>query len=470
MKSPLRFPLLAASLSLLFAGAARADFSSWPAWRGTNGTGAAPVGARPPIKWSEQENMKWKTKIPGTGHSTPIIWQDRIFLLTAIETAEAGAAAVSAPVRTEPADRPQGGAPKGGKRGGFRGKGGPGGGGPFGGGGAPTKVHEFAVVAVDRNTGKIAWQKTAKREMPHEGHHPTNTFASASPLTDGEHLYVPFGSRGYYCYDFQGNLKWQKDLGDMRTKMSFGEGSSPALAGDLLIINWDHEAGSYLIALNKKTGDEVWRTARDDSTSWSTPLIVAHEGRLQAIVPASKMTRSYDVKTGQLIWEASGLGANVIPTAVTGNGVVYVTSGYTRPAIQAIKLSARGDVSEKNDIVWSIRQNGPYVASPVLSGDRLYVTKERRGQLSCLDARTGEFHFKDKELPGIRDIYASPLLANGHLYIAGRDGTVVVVKDAPTFEVVATNRLGEGVDASPVALDNQLFLRGREHLFCLSEG
>jgi outer membrane protein assembly factor BamB len=326
------------------------------------------------------------------------------------------------------------------------------------------------VIALDRSTGEIAWQKTARRELPHEGHHPTNTFASASPMTDGESLFVPFGSRGLYCFDLQGNLKWEKDLGAMKTKLSFGEGSSPALAGDLLIINWDHEAGSYITALDKKTGAEVWRTARDDSTSWSTPLIVEFQGRTQAIVPASKKTRSYDVKTGELIWEASGLGANVIPTAVTGHDLVYVSSGYTRPAIQAIKLSARGDVSDSADIVWSVRQNGPYVASPVLSGERLYVTKERRGNLSCFNARTGEFLYQDQELPGIRDLYASPVLANGHLYIAGRDGTTVVVKEGANFEVVASNKLNDCIDASPVALGNELFIRGHTYLYCISEG
>jgi outer membrane protein assembly factor BamB len=456
--------LLVSTLFLSSAVLARAEVSSWPTWRGTTGTGSAPSGAKPPVKWSEQD-IKWKSKIPGLGYSTPIVWKDRIYLLTAIETTEAAAApdTSSAPA---PADRPPSGPPKGGKKGG---KGPGGGGGGFGGGPAPTKIHEFAVVALDRSTGKIAWQKTARREMPHEGRHPTNTFASASPLTDGEHLYVPFGSRGFYCYDLQGNLKWEKDLGDMRTKLGFGEGSSPALAGELLIINWDHESGSYIVALNKHTGAEVWRTPREDSTSWSTPLIVEHEGRTQAVVAASKMTRSYDAKTGELLWEASGLGANVIPMPVTSNGIVYVTSGYTRPAIQAIKLSSRGDISDTNNIIWNVRQNGPYVASPVLSGDRLYVTRERKGNLSCLNARTGEFHFQDKELPGIRDIYASPLLANGHLYIAGRDGTIVVVKDSPDFEVVSTTELGEGIDASPVALDNQLFLRGHEFLYCISE-
>lgn len=454
-----RLPLVGTVVLLTLARTLHAEtVPDWPTWRGTTGTGVAPADAKPPIKWSDQQNIKWKTKIPGTGHSTPIVWKDRIYLLTAIETTEGGApaAAPAAP----PAD---GAAPKGGKRGGFGGKGGPG-------GPPPTKVHEFAVVAIDRATGKIAWQKTARRELPHEGRHQTNSFASGSPLTDGERLYVPFGSRGFYCYDLQGNLKWEKDLGDMRTKLGFGEGSSPVLAGDLLIIVWDHEGGSFITALNKRTGAEVWRKERDESTSWSTPLVVEHQGRMQVIVPATKMTRSYDAKTGELLWEASGLGANVIPTAVTGHGLVYVTSGYTRPAVQAIKLTARGDISEKDDIVWSHKQNGPYVASPVLSGDRLYMTRERRGQLSCLNARTGEFLYQDKELPGIRDIYASPLLANGHLYIAGRDGTVVVVKDSPTFQVVATNKMGEGVDASPVALGKDLFIRGSEHLFCISEG
>src|SRR4030095_3615895 len=198
----------------------------------------------------------------------------RIFLLTAIETAEDGPNVPAA--STEGPAAPEAKGPKGGKKGGF------------GGGPKPTRAFEFAVLALDRATGKIVWQKPARREVPHEGRHPTNSFASGSPVTDGQHVWASFGSRGIYCYDLQGNLKWEKDLGDMQSKLGFGEGASPALAGDLLIVPWDHEGGSFIAALNKKTGAEVWRTSRDERSSWSTPLIVDVGGRLQAILPASK--------------------------------------------------------------------------------------------------------------------------------------------------------------------------------------
>lgn len=454
MKSVLSLGLAS---SLFALTALRAETSpDWPMWRGSTGTGSA-AGATPPLRWSDTQNVKWKTKIPGLGYSTPIIWKDRVYLLTAVQTNEDAPQAA----KSEPAADAS---PAPGKKSGRGGKGG------FGGGPAPTKVHEWTVLALDRATGKIAWQKTARREVPHEGHHATNSFASASPMTDGEHLYVPFGSRGFYCYDLQGNLKWEKDLGDMRTRMGFGEGASPALAGDHLVVHWDHEGGSFIVALNKKTGAEVWRKPRDESSSWSTPLVVQHEGRHQVIVPATKATRSYDAKTGELLWEAAGLTGNVIPMPVTGHGLVYVMSGFRGYSIQAIKLSSRGDVTDTDNIVWSRKRAAPYVPSPVLSGERLYMIKSNEPFLTCLNALTGEPHYEDQRLEGARTIYSSPLAANGHIYLASREGTVLVIKDSPTYELVATNKMNEGIDASPVALGKDLFLRGHEHLFCISEG
>ena len=458
MKSSLLRSALAAGCSLLFSSLAVAELSSWPTWRGTTGAGIAP-GAQPPMTWSDRQNIRWKAKIPGTGYSTPIIWKDRIFLLTDIETDEVGAGASAADAAPSP-PLPGGGDQKGkgGKRGGMSGP-------------KPTKVHEFAVVALDRASGKIVWQKTARREVPHEGHHPTSSFATASPVTDGERLYVSFGSRGFFCYDLNGNLLWEKDLGDMRIKMSFGEGSSPVLAGDHLVIPWDHEAGSFIVALDKKTGAEVWRTARDERTAWSTPLVVEVGGKSQIVLPATSRTRSYDAATGKLVWEATGLTPNVIPTAVTGHGMVYVTSGFQGSSMQAIKLTARGDISNTDAIVWNARKSTPYVASPVLSGDRIFMTKSTNEYLSCVNALTGEFYFQDQPLQGMRGgIYASPVAANGYLYVVGREGTVLVLKDASTFEVVATNQLNDKIDASPVAVDKELFLRGHEYLYCIAEG
>ncbi|MEO5960414.1 MAG: PQQ-binding-like beta-propeller repeat protein, partial [Opitutaceae bacterium] len=413
-----------------FAGIAvdAAEFSNWSSWRGPTGQGLAPA-AQPPTAWSEEKNIRWKTRIPGLGFSTPIVWEDRIFLLTAIETSEERRAA-PAPAAEAP--------PAGGRR--------KGGGGPAA-GPAPTKVYEFAVIALDRASGKIVWQKTARREVPHEGRHATTSFASASPVTDGERLWVPFGSRGFYCYDLQGNLLWENDLGDMKVRGAFGEGSSPVLAGDLLLIAWDHEEQSCIVALDKKTGAEVWRKNREERSSWSTPLIVEVGGKLQAIVAASNRTRSYDAATGEPIWEASGLTGNVIPTPVVGHGMVYVMSGYSGSSIQAIKLTSRGDVTGTPNVVWQLRQSAPYAPSPVLSGELLFVSKSNDPYLSCVDALNGAFYYRDQALPGVRGIYASPLAANGYVYIVGREGTTLVIRDAARFEIVATNKLNDKIDA-----------------------
>lgn len=455
MKSARHFAVLSALTGLALLSGARADeTSNWPTWRGTSGAGLAP-GAKPPLTWSDTQNIKWKTKVPGAGFSTPIIWQNQVFLVSALESADISSPA-PAPAGKESAEP----ARKGGER---KGKGG------FGGGPAPTKPWEFLVIALDRGTGKILWQKTARKEIPHEGHHASHGYASASPVTDGELLYAFFGSRGLYAYDLQGNLKWEKDLGDMRTRGGFGEGASPALAGDHLIVNWDHEDQSFIVALNKKTGAEVWRKQRDERSSWSTPVIVEVDGRQQAIVSATTRTRSYDTRTGEVIWEVGGMTANVIPTPVIGHGNVYLASGFQGRAIQAVKLSSRGDVTDTNNVVWNVRHSAPYVPSPVLSGDRLYLSKSNDAFLACLNAHTGESYYQDQPLEGMRGIYASPLAANGYVYVVGREGMVMVLKDAPKFEVVATNILNDRIDASPVMLGKDLFLRGHNFVYCISE-
>jgi len=438
MKSLLRFPLFSAvCLSLASPVVGAANTSAWPSWRGTSVTGVA-EGAKPPLTWGDEKNIKWKTKIPGAGFSTPIVWKDRIFLLTAIETDERASG-------TAEADS-AGGRPK------------------------PAAIHEWAVVAINRTSGKIEWQKTARREVPHEGHHPSYGFASGSPVTDGERLWVSFGSRGLYCYDLDGNLLWEKDLGDMQTRMGFGEGASPALAGKLLIVPWDHEGQSFIVALDKLTGAEVWRKNRDERQTWSTPLIVEFAGKLQAIVPAAKRTRSYDTATGDVILDEGGTTENVIPMPVSGHGYAYVMSGFRGYSIQAIKLTSKGDVTDTDNVVWTVRRGASYVPSPVLSGDRLYMTKGNDAYVSCLNAHTGEVIYQDQALPGVRGIYASPLAANGYIYIFGRDGTSVVLKDAPTFEIVATNKLNDKIDASAAMLGNELFVRGHDYLYCITEG
>lgn len=452
---------LAVGLPALAAKAPADPAAHWPTWRGPSNAGLAP-SARPPLEWSESRHIAWKTAVPGLGFSTPIVWGDRIYLLTAIETTEEAAPAATAAL-PPPAPPPpgKGREGKGGKRGGPPG---------FGGGSTPTRVHEFVILALDRATGATVWRRTARREVPHEGKHGTNSFASGSPVTDGTRLFASFGSRGIFGYDLQGNKLWEKDLGDMRIRGAFGEGASPALAGDVLIVTWDHEEASFIVGLDARTGAERWRRPREERTSWSTPVIVTVGGRMQAIVAAAGRTRSYDPETGDVIWEAAGLTENVIPTPVVGHGMVYLASGFRGNAIQAIKLGATGDVTDTPAIVWSARRSAPYVPSPALSGNRLYVSKSNDALLSCLNALTGEVFYQDQRLEGVRGLYASPVVARGHVFLVGREGTTLVIKDAPNFEVVATNRLDDRFDASPVILGGDLLLRGHRHLYCLREG
>jgi outer membrane protein assembly factor BamB len=279
---------------------------------------------------------------------------------------------------------------------------------------------------------------------------------------------VSFGSYGIYCFDMDGNPKWKVDLGDMRTKVGFGEGTSPVLHDDSLIVNWDHEGDSFITCLNAVTGEEKWRTPRDEHTTWATPLVVQHAGTSQIVTNAQNRTRSYDLATGKLIWECGGQASNPITSPVTGDGVVYCMTGFRGYAIYALPLAAQGDISDSSEIVWSRTDNGPYVASPVLYDDLLYVTKGRTGILSCFRASTGEVQYSGQRLAGIRTIYASLTAAGGKVYVAGRGGTTLVIKHGPKYEVLATNKLDEGIDASPVIVGRQMFLRGQKHLYCIA--
>lgn len=419
----------------------------WPQWRGPYFNGMARGDA--PTSWSDTSNVKWKTEIPGRGFSTPVIWGDRIFLTTAVPT---GKPAPTAPAATtEPASANQRRGP--------------------GGETTPQAEHRFEVLCIDRKTGKILWQKTAKVTSPHEGYHRTyGSFASNSPATDGKYVYAFFGSRGLYCYDFNGKLIWQKDPGlQMKIKLAFGEGAAPLLLGDRLIMTFDHEAGSFIVALDKKNGKELWRVSRDEGTSWSTPLAIDYGGRKQVVVTASNKVRSYDPENGKLLWEAAGLGTNVIPAPVYQNGVVYVMSGHREPKLMAIKLGKEGDLTNTDAVLWSHTRGLAYTTSPVLHDNKLYFVTDN-GMLSAINATTGEPHYAQVRLPKAYNFKASPIGINGKLYLATEDGDVVIVKMSEKFEVLATNTLTDQVFiASPVAAGGELFLRGQNALFCISE-
>lgn len=337
------------------------------------------------------------------------------------------------------------------------------------GGQPPTNFYQFVVLCLDRNTGETIWQKTATEIVPHEGHHPTGSYASSSPITDGKNLYVWFGSPGLFCYDLDGNLKWQRDLGDFRTAFSFGEGASPALYGDTLVINCDHEGQSFITAIDANTGDPKWRVDRDEGTTWDTPLIVEYDGKAQIVVNASNRARGYDLETGAVLWECGGQASGPIASPVANDKLTFCMTGQRGFALYAIPLDSQGDITGTDKIAWHRDSGTPYVPSPLLYNGRLWFTKSRNAILSCVDAQSGEVLIDEKRLPDMDSLYASPVGAAGRIYIPSREGTTAVVKEGDELEILATNALDDTFDASPAVVGDELYLRGQNHLYCIAE-
>jgi outer membrane protein assembly factor BamB len=445
-------PIFGALLSTLAA-------DNWPQWRGPSMTGAAASNANPPTTWSETQNIKWKIEIPGESFSTPIIWDDQVFIQAAVPTGKkVENTASNAPQQTPPPPQAEGGQ----RRGGGGGRGG------FG-GPKPTDVLQWTLFSYDRNTGALKWKSIAKESVPHEGHQQTSAFASASPVTDGQHVWAFFGSQGLHCYDMQGNAKWSKDLGTMNTLLGFGEGSSPALFEDKIIVNWDHEGADFIAAFDKNSGKELWRQPRDEKTSWATPLVVEVAGKPQVITTATGKIRAYDLATGQQIWEHAGLTRNVIPTSVSADGILYATSGYSGSALYAIKLGKTGDLTGTDAVLWNHSKSTPYVPSPLLTNGRLYFLASNSEVLSVFEAKTGKPLINEERLPGLRGIYSSPVAGGGRIYLPSQNGATAVLKDSDKLEILATNQLNDSFNASPAIVGNQLFLRGKKNLYCIAE-
>jgi len=422
-------------LSLRLTGGAmdRAAEKYWPQWRGPYATGVSKT-ADPPIEWSETKNVRWKVEIPGRGSASPVVWGDRIFVLSAVPSG-ADAAAAHQP------------------RGGVR----------------PAVPHRYVVVALDRKTGKVIWQRTARESTPHEGSHPDNgTYASSSAITDGQRVYAFFDSEGLYAYDMDGTLLWNKDLGDKKMRNEFGEGCTPVLYGDRIVVVWDHQGPSFIVALDKMTGKELWRTERQEIDSWATPLVVEEGGRAQVITSGMSRLRSYDVETGKLVWEGPGLTMNPIPSPVYGDGVVFATSGFRGNSLKAIRLAdAKGDIGATNAVAWSLNHDTPYVPSPLLYDGILYLLKSNSGLLSAYDAQTGKPHYQLQRLENVPNVFASPVGAGGRIYVPGREGTTIVLRAGSSYEVLAKNTLDDGFDASPALVDHDIYLRGYKYLYAV---
>ncbi len=410
----------------------------WHQWRGPEANGVSRT-AKPPIEWSEDRNVKWKVAIEGQGNASPIVWGDRVFVLTAINTGRVD------PSLPKPEDQPK-------RVFGIK---------------HPNTFYRFEVACLDRNTGKEIWRQTASEHVPHEGTHHDADFASASPTTDGERLYCWFGSAGLYCYDLDGKKQWERNLGKAYVGASLGEGCSPVVHNDRVVIVRDHARQSTIEVLDAKTGDTVWKKDRDEPNAWATPRVIEHSGKTQVITAASKLVRSYDLHTGDIIWQCSGLTGNVTSCPVVEDGVVYCMSGYEGYSLLALPLDAQGDISKSDAIIWSRDKGTPYVPSPVLYDGLLYFTQSNQGILTAVDSRDGETVIERTRLPDISNMYSSPVGADGRVYFTGRNGTTLVVKRSGKLDVLATNRLDDEFNSSPALAGTQLYLRGRKSLYCI---
>lgn len=444
-KFDLRILAWAAVLSAVLSAARGA--TDWPAWRGPLASGASP-DADPPLRWDARRNRRWRTELPGRGVSTPIVWRDQIFVTAAVETDTPADTASVARAASETPDFV--------RRAGAR---------------LPTRVVEFNILALRRADGGLRWARTAAAGVPHQGTHGDASWAAASPVTDGERLYVYFGSQGLHAYALDGTPLWRRDLGRFTIKAAFGEGVSPVICGDTVIVSQDHEGPGFIAAFDRVTGDERWRVPRAEVTAWATPLVVEHAGRRQIVVSATGRVRAYDAADGAEQWSVGGMTANVIPCPVADAERVYLMSGFRGHALLAVRLAqATGDVTDQPAAVaWRRERNAPYVPSPLLTDGRLYYLKGNDATLSCVRAEDGAPLFEAQPLEGAKGVYASPVAAAGRLYIAARDGRTVVLKAGPVYEVLAVNTLDDSFTASPALAGRDLFLRGMKSLYCLSE-
>lgn len=414
------------------------DSSHWPQWRGPLGTGESPSG-KPPVTWSETENVRWKTPIPGRGLSSPIVWGDTIFVTSSIPIGEKLTPRMSGRPG-EHDNRPI------------------------------DSRHRFLVYAVQRSTGAIRWQKAVHEALPLEAGHQTASLASASPVTDGKRVYAHFGSHGLYAIDFDGNVVWQKSFGQMHSKHGHGEGASPAIADNTLVINWDHEEKSFLVTLDTETGDERWRRERNEDTSWSSPIVAEISGEKQIIVCGTNRVRGYSLATGDVIWECGGMSSNIVATPVYADGVLYVGSSYEKRILMAIRIDgARGDITDSDRILWSRTRGTPYVPSMLLYQKQLYFLTHYQNIMTRVTGRVGSDAPGTFRLGALGDIYSSPVAADGRVFISDLEGVTEVISAGDIPRTVAVNRLDEPISASLAIVGSEIIIRGEHHLYSIAD-
>lgn len=437
------------SLAVVFAGAPAPDSSHWPQFRGPGASGVKD-GARLPDAWDavSGKGVAWRTAIPGLAHSSPVVWGEQVFVTTAISS------------RPDASFKP----------------------GLYGAGTASEDLteHRWQLLSLDKRTGEVQWQRTAYTGVPKEKRHIKATYANATPATDGRYVVAFFGSQGLYAYDLAGNLKWKRDLGRIDAgayddaSYEWGTASSPIIHKDLVIVQCDQQKGSFLVALRLADGEVAWRAERDELPSWATPTVVAGAGAgAELVTNAPKLIRGYDPDTGKELWRLGRSSNITAPTPLDGDGLIVVMSGRRPNApIFVLKPGARGDItlpegaSSGGSVVWTRLNAGSYMPTPIVYGGLLYVLKNQ-GIFSCYDLRTGELRYEQR-LPDITSGFsASPVAADGKLYLPSEDGEVLVVKAGPAFELVARNPVGQPLMATPAISDGLLLVRGERDLFAI---
>jgi outer membrane protein assembly factor BamB len=418
---------------------------NWPQWRGPAGQ-AISTDSRVPLEWSATDNVLWKTPIPGRGHSQPIVWGDRVFLTTAVEgEVVPGAQAVKHMDEGKEFLHPDAlGA---------------------------NKKHTFKVIALDADSGRVRWERTAWEGTPYDDRHKKSSYAAPTPVTDGRRVFAYFGTEGLYAYDFDGTLAWKAMPGKVAT-LGMAVGTSPVLSGDLVILQCDEDGGkaSFIVAYDKKTGKEAWRQSRPVQVSWSTPVLVNARApkRTELVTTGNEWVIAYDPATGSELWRTKGVAANAIPTAVTGDDLVIVSAGYPDKVAMAIRPGGSGDITGTDRILWKYAKGTAYVPSPILFGDYVYLVTDK-GLVTCLDARTGELKYEGARVPVPATFVSSPVAIDGRLVWVSEEGDAFVIKPGPRHEVLRTNALGEAVFASPAIAQGRLFLRGAQNLYCIGK-
>jgi outer membrane protein assembly factor BamB len=456
MKRP--FVILALSLTSFFSAAELLSTSmtrplkakpagsvaNWAQWRGPDGQGVSPETGLP-TEWSATKNVKWKTPIEGRGHSSPIVWGDRIFLTTAIE-----------------GDIIPGAKPPKHKLG-------------DGEYVHPDSVgadrrHTLKVLCFDRRGGKLLWERTAYSGRVYDDRHRKATYADGTPATDGRHVYAWFGSEGLYCYDFVGKLVWKKSLGPIATQ-GMGNGTSPVLYQNMVILQCDEDNGekSFIVALDKRNGKEIWRAPRQVEVSWTTPVIARAPDRVELIASGSQYIAAYDLTTGKELWRCKGTEGWTVATPLVGHGIVIASAAHPVKRAVAIRLGGSGDVTDTPQVVWQRDKGTGYTPSSILYGDYAYLMTDR-GIITCVDVRTGEVKYEGGRVPKPATFSASPVAYEGNLLLSSEDGDIFVIKAGPKHETIRTNSLDEPIYASPAIANGAVFIRTAKHLYCVTNG